>query len=384
MNRWPNYGSSGRAVKESCERIFATFSGSEAIGTFREVLLRFDRVAAELRKISQNEFFLGEIASQSQRNGKIRESFEAHVLRLLTEIEAFVAEQLPLWPAPYPPKARRAAEKLAKIAPPQKIGPVQFGIEQGILTIDFQPIRSRSEDRVIAMQALEALIENGEHLLDGLNSSNCDQRLITWIERIQSQAASRKNIIQLGVANTALEVFVERSHDELPALLTAQLIGYSLSIKQYTQQFPDWNRYVENAFVAEASEDDFKNAKALGNALLAKLKAAGDLVDPEVPKSLKIILEALNDPSKSGKRLLFAFIRTVENLFAKVCSFCAGVIAAVNTGIKRAVSASAFILIMVCIAEFTPGISSAVAKSLGASWMKTAAEIVESELSKTG
>jgi hypothetical protein len=109
-----------------------------------------------------------------------------------------------------------------------------------------------------------------------------------------------------------------RFDDELSNTVSARLRSHLNSVAAYVAQFPEWRRYTENASIVELNESDVRKSVVVADDIIEHLDTVPDLVDPEVPRTIKLIREAITDPSRAAKRISYALFRTLENLFSKV------------------------------------------------------------------
>lgn len=88
----------------------------------------------------------------------------------------------------------------------QEIGPVKFEIDpDGILYILEQPPKARPEDLRAISQARDELRRSGGIVLQALENSNCDRRIVERFSYAQEKILDRNNIISLGLANIHCE-----------------------------------------------------------------------------------------------------------------------------------------------------------------------------------
>jgi hypothetical protein len=151
-------------------------------------------------------------------------------------------------------------------------------------------------------------------------------------------------------------------------------------------QFPEWNKFLENAATAHLESTDVSDLRGASERLVENLKANPDVVDPEVPRTLAYLTELLKNPSISGKRAAFAVLRSIENLVSHVFNYGAEFVhKTMSKSIETASSATSKAIVVTLL---TLALGSATAIGPVASkvpemnWIKTASEIVKKQLEK--
>jgi len=212
-------------------------------------------------------------------------------------------------------------DRLNGLVPEQKLAPVQFKVEDGFLTVDHVPAATASRDSANAVSAREQLVLQGKTVVEELRRSNCDLRFLETVMSLQAKLETADDIIQLGIINTSCGEMAKRFDAELSDAVAARLHAHISSVNAYVAQFPDWRRYTENAAIVELDERDVRQSLLIADEMISKLAAEPELVDPEVPRTIKLIKEAVGDPGRALKRTSFALLRTMENLFSKVFEY---------------------------------------------------------------
>jgi hypothetical protein len=377
-NSWKDYGGEGRAVKSACEKTFKAFSEIGKFSGFRRSLSQLEIALESLIQISNNHFFRDSISKKYYDNKGAKEEIEDAVKRNIREITEFLKEQKPLWPEPPSIENINLGFRLISIVPDQKIGPLQFEIFEDILRIRPTPAEIESEDEGLVLRAQSILVEEGIGLSNELRNSNLDPRIAEIVENITIQVSSRDDIIKLGISNIAMGQVSQNLSDELSPFVAAKITSFQLAVRQYTGQFPDWIRYCENAARAE-DDADIENIKEFGKRIIDLTEKQDNLIDPKIPKSLRLIFEAIESPQQSGKRAVFAAVRTVENLVSVIARFVAQAFTAGSLGMKKAVTASVFMVLLSATASFIANspISGAASK---ASWLNDAARAIRDHM----
>tara|TARA_R110000868_G_scaffold10797_20_gene52305 strand:+ start:251 stop:1573 length:1323 start_codon:yes stop_codon:yes gene_type:complete len=217
--------------------------------------------------------------------------------------------------------AMQDASKLKSIVPEQKVSPVQFDIEDGILTVRQQSHIASSGREHIAEAALGELVRRGDGLAQQLRNSNCDRRLLENIEQLQNHLRNSTNIVQIGIANLACDQLAKTFSTELPDALSALLIAHTSSVGMYLSQFSEWRMFTDASEHADLSAVDIS---ALSRALadVAKeLDSNPNVASPDVPRTLLALRAFIDDPKKASQKAALSAARTLENLVIKVFGY---------------------------------------------------------------
>lgn len=211
-----------------------------------------------------------------------------------------------------------AATKLVSVIPDQKIAPIRFTERAGRLAIDHIKGIPLDEDKSAADAARSALAEQGRLVVEEIRRSNCDQRFLEAVRELQTKIEQTEDIVQLGILAATCEEMRQRFDQELADAVSGRLKAHLSSVQMYVAQFPEWQQYAANAALIELSEDDIRQASAQTDRLIAQFEESSDAVDPEVPRTLRWIREAVRNPGKATKRTAYALISSLENLFSYV------------------------------------------------------------------
>jgi hypothetical protein len=283
------------------------------------------------------------------------------------------------------PEAERAVMQLRNIVPGQKIAPVQFEVTRGRLQIAHQDAKSRARDLDNVNSARGVIIERGHILIQHLESTNCDRRLLETVEALQSKLVDQNDIIQLGIMNIGCEAVFDQFANELPDAIVGMLRAHSTNINLYVAQFPQWAQFTENAAVVELNEDDIRNAISTAGNIIERLVNTEEAVDPEVPKTIDMLKSLVENPRHASKRAAFALIRTIENLVSKIfdygSSFLDQTISRTSEKTSKAISNIVMVSLLALAVESATSMSSVAGKLGDTAWMARAAEIVKEQLS---
>lgn len=275
-------------------------------------------------------------------------------------------------------------DELESIIPKQKIAPVQFDIIKNKITITKSPPKPLDIDKSNIDSAIEYIINQGSELINALNNSNCDRRLVEVVEELHSQLQNNENIIHIGLTNIACDMMRAQFHDELPNALYAALSSYGASVSMYISQFPEWEQFTQKASLIELNEEDISEIYKTAGKLADTLESSPILADPEVPKTIKFFQNLLSDPRNSSKKAAFAMMRTIENLVSAILRHSLKLLnsTAEKTCDSISTIASGVIVSLLTVALIgATGIGTA-AMHAGTPWVRQVAEAVKTQIEK--
>lgn len=268
------------------------------------------------------------------------------------------------------------------IIPDQQLAPVKFGVEnQRIVVADSIP-KVLPEDQSNINFAADYIREAGFNLLQSLERSNCDRRLLDSVKELHTQIESNQNVIKIGLTNMACCTMSVQFQEELPAALYAMLNSYSTSVSLYVSQFPEWEKFTERAAAVELDQANVAEIDHTAVQVIAALNANPDLAEPEVPKTIQLVRDLMTKPGSTSKRAAFAMMRTLENLVSGIAQH---VVSALNKTAEKAVddisaAASKVFVGMLSIALLSASGIGAAAMQAGAPWVRQAAELVQKQI----
>lgn len=281
------------------------------------------------------------------------------------------------------PAAMLAAVRLRELVPAQKVAPAQFEFRDEVLRVRHTQAATAKADEGNVAAAKATLAEQGRTILDGLRQSNCDRRLLEQFEALQRKLESDVDIVQLGIANLTCNEMRLEFEQELSSSLSAMLRSHSASISLYVAQFPDWQRFTSNAANVELDEDDIRETKAVAESIADQLSEMPDRVDPEVPRTIRFIANAIANPKQTTKRAAFAVLRTLENLIASTLEFTtnfAGNLLS-QTASKTADVTSSILARTVAVVLTSATVLTPVFAKFGDTiWVKSAIELVQKQI----
>lgn len=212
--------------------------------------------------------------------------------------------------------------RLRKIVPKQKISPVRFDVVDSILVVQPKTSEPAVGDDGLATSAKNELVERGTKLIDQLQRSNCDPRLIESVVDLQKQIESGRDIVRLGLSNISFAMLGSRFEAELPAAISAMVQSHSVGLAMYVAQFPDWAKFTENAAAVELAQVDIKSLTSVLKSVINATESTG-VAEAEVPRTLRQLKLFLENPQDYSSRAALAAIRTIENLVIKTFGYAA-------------------------------------------------------------
>ncbi len=275
-----------------------------------------------------------------------------------------------------------SVENLNRIVPNQQVAPVQFDVINNRIVIFKSSPKINKPDRKNILESVEFIKNRGESLLQNLERSNCDRRLLDTVRDLQSEIDKNNSIVKIGLSNLACSAMGAQFEAEIPSAILAMFNSYTSSVSMYVAQFPEWDQFIQKAASIELDEDDVTDVSAAAAEVIDTLEKNPDLAEPEVPKTISFIRELLDTPGVSVKRATFAMIRTIENLVSSILKHSASFLTkTTEKSIEIGSTLSSHIIIsLLSVAVIgASGIGLAAVRA-GSPWVKQAAEIVEMQI----
>lgn len=386
MAKWPQSGE-GRSIKAATESISRRLDGQQPL---RDLQRAFDELissANDFQSILNNPYFRGGLGLSTVKRANSREvdTFSSVIEGLINETQVYIQSYLKSLPPP-PTPAEIAALEVAELVPEQKTGPLRFALVDGVVRVDHQSATPAARDLQNVNAARQELVAQGRAGAEYLRTANFDPRLTEEVLGIVARLEAVQDVIALGVAAISFQQVVDSFKEELPDFWSAKLQGFALSLSMYVAQFPEWMRFAENAADAEYSSDDVTRLYVAGHNLTEQLKVEGQLVDPEVPRSLAFLLESVRDPRRAVKRTVFAAIRSIENLISVVVKAFGTIVSGTAEGAKKGVSSATTIIVgstlLYAAANAAVHIDPAAGRVLRTSWLGKAGKLILDNMKK--
>jgi hypothetical protein len=382
---WPASGE-GRQVKALSESIIRRLDAVTATSNLANSMSAIENSAFDIQQILNNSFFIERIGQKISKYGGKNSTLRDFLIRnieLYSNIRAaygFHNDESDVSLAtdfindrPHDTKPRKP-KTVAKPNVSQKVGPFQYDYHSGVLKVSEKKSSILSQDRNSAEAAKDEILRISESLQNEISSSNIDPRLFNQIELITKQIKESSSVIVVGLSNITLSSLVTSLYDEIPDHLSSRIDAFRIATGMYVGQSQDWHRFCDNAAQSEISQNDITAAIEAARRSLPRLIKYRKLIDPEVPKSLELMLELVNDPAKSGTRSIFGLIRTIENLTAALWGaiyrlYQAGLLG-VEKGVTNGLSAAVTIGVIATTLQLSSGISPSAARALRADWIE--------------
>lgn len=390
INSWPENGE-GRAVKAACERAIRALAQVNE-KDIADGFGRLTEVVEDLRAATSSDFFRENIGPRKLRSGRwkgielgtVVESVLGGISSQIAENISFLPVRAAVSSAPEVPQPVVQKDPLARVTPPQQIGPYQFEVRRGYLRIQPQSASRGERNPEGAEQARLQLTNDAAWLVDALRQSNVDRRAIAIVEDIHDQLEAKLNVVRVGITNIACEQIIPSVEEMVAEPVIARLNAFNVGVSLYVSQFEAWHQFVDNAADRDVRVGDSTRAFKVGRRLVADLKANPEFADPEVPRSLEFLMEALSKPERASKRAIFGLFRTIENLLAKIFAEFGGIIQSASDGVKVGLKKGVTIAVAVTALSIAATAAGEIAPSakhvLKTDWLKRAAEIVSKGL----
>src|SRR5581483_2727076 len=223
-------------------------------------------------------------------------------------------------------------------------------------------------------------------IIEELERSNCDRRLLTNVQHLQSQLMDETDAIKIGLTNLSCEFMCSAFDHELPSAVSSMLKAHTRGVQLFVGQFPEWNRFLENAAAAHLEEADVETLRLASDRLVRTLQSEPQIVDPEVPRTLAYLSQLLENPGATAKRAAFAVLRSMENLISLVFNYGTEFgQKTISKAIESGSSAASRIIVITLLTIALSGATSIgpiASKVPEMTWLRTATEIVKKQLEK--
>lgn len=366
-------------MKIITERIVARLGGPQVLRDLKGAFNELSTTTNDLTEIRNNSFFLSHIADRPIPGSRFLSSAAVRVDNAVQRTDEYISAYQ------FPPEIEPDAEKaLLKVVPDQQLGPVYFEVVQNRLRVRHTAAKPDDADKSNVESAASAIAAQGEKLAENLEMGNFDRRVISTVRDIVERVKSKQDIVELGIANLAAQLVFRAAKNEMADVAFAELEAFGVALSMYVAQFPQWIRFSDNAASAEYTAGDVKRIYETGLSLANDLEKVKANVDPEIPRTLRWMAEAIRNPRLAAKRAIFASIRTIENLVAVVLrtfsSWLGSIKDGVNSGTKKVATVATVTALLYAVAYAGLGLAPDSALGIANGWVKTASQIVLKEL----
>ncbi|XAZ22172.1 hypothetical protein LVY75_25620 [Sinorhizobium sp. B11] len=195
--------------------------------------------------------------------------------------------------------------------PAPKIAPFRFELSGTRVVVSKTYSFPESPDAASVEAALDYLEETAAQLKEWLAGSN-SPRVQQTFEAVVRRLLPGASAIQLGLASEAYRTSVIAAQEELAADLHARLLSFSQAVSDYAAQFPDWQRFSENAAQLSIEDAPVRELAAGFEELGSRLRA----VDPENEDLASTVEEVASwgRIKKLTGKIKLAIARTWENI----------------------------------------------------------------------
>ena len=247
-----------------------------------------------------------------------------------------------------------SARKLRNLIPEQSLSPLSFEIESEKVVVAESargtPNLSESSAEALHLQ----LVSDTSTFLDELKNSNCDPRMLKRFEDLHDRLCENSNPISIGISNISASLMTTNFSQELPDAIVAAAASVHQGISMYLGQFPEWREFSETAAGVEIDTRVEEVTLSAALEVVGELEREPELCDPEVPASLRYLINAIKQPGTSVKRAVFALIRSLENLIAVSWRFGSDLVEQtftksverISDGVSRALAITAFTVVL--------------------------------------
>ena len=333
MRNWPQNGD-GRAIKACSEQLIKATDVS-SVGGFSQAIKDFGKCRDIMSDLVANGYFVENVGKKSfidrHRAGHILIDYAS---RLEIDLADFLDENtISLVDAAN--ISKETVNEIAKVLPEQKFGAVYFHFSGVHLELERRRDYVKGDSRKIVEEARARLVRDGKELLSHLAASNCDARLITSVAGIVEDIEEANSIVQTGISLITLEEYVRLAGDEVQPIVLSILRGFVYGATHFVGQFREWELFVENSSESNFDQNDIESARRVGRALADGLGQKEISVSPEVPKSFRLLADAIIDYRSASRRAAWAMLRAVENLIIVVAKECVTSVSALKKGVDK-------------------------------------------------
>ncbi|GGE98303.1 hypothetical protein [Sphingomonas prati] len=379
LRDWPDSGE-GRAIKATTEAITRKLDGQQPVGDIETAFSDLQNSIRSLELLKDNEFFRNSLAHTTIiSSAGVRSSIISKIVNIPLEVDNYTREYRASLPPP-PTAAEIAQVELQNIVPSQREGPVKFEMAAGVLKVRHQAAVIEEQNRLNAELASGQLIEEAKSVINQLSHSNADPRLIELVKDMSNRIAIKQDVIQIGIAAISFQIVCDKFENELPFILSARLSALSIGVGMYVSQFSEWQRFSENAAMADFSFEDVGKLFTSGSELVESLRAVGTAVDKEVPRTLAFLLETIKDPRRATKRTVLATVRSIENLVIVVVNSCGsilgGILAGITEGAKKGTTIITATALLSIAGVTAVSIAPAAGRVLQSNWLGKAGKLI--------
>lgn len=300
------------------------------------------------------------------------------IAQALIEFQYYLKQTAPS----YGPQAELRFEDIADLVPFQQLAPAHFTVaDDRIVLLKRDPFVTTEDGKNIE-SALDYITGAGVGLIQSLEQSNCDRRLVEGVKELHKQILTNDNVVKIGLANMACGMMAEKYEGELPDAINAMINSYNASVSMYVAQFPEWQQFSHKAATIELYDDDLAQLDAAAASIIKALEGRPDLAEPEVPKTISLVREFMRHPGASAKRAAFAMLRTIENLISSIVRYSLKTLedTAVRTSEHISKAGATVIVGLLGVALLSATQIGDTALNAGSPWIKQVTDVVRKQI----
>lgn len=267
-----------------------------------------------------------------------------------------------------------AAGRISAIVPEQQIAPVRFGWVGDKLSVLHVHAAPEDGDVGIVASVRKSIEKTGKRLLEELENTQCDRRFLRQINELHTELLESADIVYVGIQSQECHMAAKAFSEEFSTFTQSLVTAYFSSILNYVAQFPEWQRFLENAAAAKLLEE------AQLSELRAVIAAAhsaitnSDFVTDEVPLRLGWLSTLISADKPVTTKTVMAVAVSIQNMASAVVRWVTSLLIETADKTKKLlVNAGALTLVAAIGAalwKFIP-VSNIIAQN---SWLETALE----------
>lgn len=200
--------------------------------------------------------------------------------------------------------------------PQQRPSPISFGVDGDKIVVTLEPHQATTKTQAATDVAARMLKRQLDKVVTELSNSNVDRRLGDEVAELREEMAEG-NVVGLGIIDIRIQAIRGAlDPEELSGPMAGILDALHESVVMYTRQFPDWLEFSEQASALAVTPELVTHTTEVAETLVHELSRNQALVDPQVPETIKHLLEWRSDQGMASKRLFFGLVRVLENIVA--------------------------------------------------------------------
>jgi hypothetical protein len=196
--------------------------------------------------------------------------------------------------------------------PAQKAAPVLATVtDVGKVILDNASAHTETRDSSI-IAAREYLTEEAQAVLTALVNSNCDKRHLRMFEKLRDllPETSAANVVKLGMHVYRTEAVARQIDEEVAEATSLSTATFLLSVRQFVEQFSEWQEFVRNAAAAVISAELLPPLEAVTK----KFAERPEVVDQSVLETLQATADGIGAAVSHRHEAIYAMVQSVANV----------------------------------------------------------------------